>query len=290
MQCFLLVAEELNFRKAAERLSMTQPPLTRQIKSLEALLGCELFIRNTHEVRLTGAGIKLVAKASQLINDLTVFISEISEKHSQLRIGLTRTLNFNNIPLVNDKIKKMIGEEEIDIQNQTSSQLLQSLAKGQMDMVITGEISLHSELDFNFHWIYREPLLLAMPSSHRSSLQEKVSLADVADLPLFWFPRHANPVFYDKCEGYFQQLPFTFKRVREPEDSLVLLSGIARGKGIALLPRSMCSFNQQGLCYRQLTDEAAQTLNIDVYVATCKNEKRELVINGIQTLAASAQE
>lgn len=284
LQCFLVVAQELNFRRAAERLRMTQPPLTRQIKLLEEMLGCALFIRNTHEVRLTEAGRKLVPKATQLINELTHCVDEMNTEQSRLRMGLTRTLSFDNIPQVSDRINQFLSHKEIDIQNLTSIQLLQLLSKGQMDMVIIGEKSLHSEQDFSFHWIYREPLLLVMPSSHPASLQDKVALADIADLPLFWFPRHANPLYYDKCEAYFRHLSFTLERVKEPDDSLVLLSSIARGKGMTLMPQSMCTFHQQGLCYRTLTDDAAQSLNIDVYVATRKNDTREWVINGVQLL------
>lgn len=284
LQCFLVVAQELNFRRAAERLRMTQPPLTRQIKLLEEMLGCALFIRNTHEVRLTEAGRKLVPKATQLINELTHCVDEMNTEQSRLRMGLTRTLSFDNIPQVSDRINQFFSHKEIDIQNLTSIQLLQLLSKGQMDMVIIGEKSLHSEQDFSFHWIYREPLLLVMPSSHPASLQDKVALADIADLPLFWFPRHANSLYYDKCEAYFRHLSFTLERVKEPDDSLVLLSSIARGKGMTLMPQSMCTFHQQGLCYRTLTDDAAQSLNIDVYVATRKNDTREWVINGIQLL------
>jgi len=263
---------------------MTQPPLTRQIKLLEEVLGCALFIRNTHEVRLTEGGRKLVPKATQLMNDLTHCVDEMNTEQSRLRMGLTRTLSFDNIPQVSDRINQFLSHKEIDIQNLTSIQLLQLLSKGQMDMVIIGEKSLHSEQDFSFHWIYREPLLLVMPSSHPASLQDKVALADIADLPLFWFPRHANPLYYDKCEAYFRHLSFTLERVKEPDDSLVLLSSIARGKGMTLMPQSMCTFHQQGLCYRTLTDDAAQSLNIDVYVATRKNDTREWVINGIQLL------
>ncbi|TKJ87649.1 LysR family transcriptional regulator [Erwinia persicina] len=290
LQCFLVVAQELNFRRAAERLRMTQPPLTRQIKSLEDALGCELFTRNTHEVRLTEAGALLVDKATHLINEFTKFVREMNKEPSHLRIGLTRTLSFDNIPSVNDKIKKLMCAEEIEIQNQTSSQLLQSLSKGQMDMVIIGEKSLHSDQDFSFHWIYREPLLLAMPSSHPASLKEKVALADIADLPLFWFPRHANPVYYDKCEAYFQRLPLALRRIKEPDDSLVLLASIARGKGMTLMPQSMCTFNQQGLCYRALDDDAQSSLNIDVYVATRKHERRQPLINGVEALTEKNSE
>ncbi|WP_408672860.1 LysR family transcriptional regulator [Xenorhabdus szentirmaii] len=284
LQCFLAVAEELNFRRAAERLCMTQPPLTRHIKCLEETLGCELFSRNTHEVHLTEVGLKLVEKATCLINEFTLFMHEIKSEKKQLRIGMTRTLNFDNISELGHKIKTLMSEGEIDIQHLTSSQLLHSLSKEHMDIVITGERSLHGEQDFEYHWLSREPLLLVIPSSHSGSLKEKVSLADVANLPLFWFSRNANPVFYDKCEKYFQRLPFLLQRRKEPDDSLMMLSSVARGKGMALMPRSMCTFNQEGLCYRELTDDAAQCLNIDVYAAIRKNETRDVVINGLNSL------
>ncbi|KQN57768.1 LysR family transcriptional regulator [Erwinia sp. Leaf53] len=290
LQCFLVVAQELNFRKAADRLRMTQPPLTRQIKSLEETLGYDLFIRNTHDVRLTESGVQLTGRAAKLLDDLGSFIGDAHHEKDQLRIGLTRTLNFNNIPQVSEKIKQLISEEEIEIQNQTSAQLLQSLSKGQMDMVITGERSLPGEEEFSFYWIYQEPLLVAMPSAHPASLQEEVSLADVADLPLFWFARNANPAFYDKCERYLRQLPFVLKRIKEPDDSLVLLAGVARSKGFALLPQSMCTFNQQGLCYRRLNTTESQLLNIDVYIAIRKRENRERVIHGIGNLTAEEWE
>ena len=73
LQCFMAVARELNFRKAAESINMTQPPLTRQIRCLEDLLGYELFIRNTHSVRLTKSGNDLLVEANKiscLINGL----------------------------------------------------------------------------------------------------------------------------------------------------------------------------------------------------------------------------
>lgn len=131
-----------------------------------------------------------------------------------------------------------------------------------------------------------EPLLIAMPSLHPASLKEKVSLQDISDLPLFWFSRSANPSFYDKCESYFDTLKTPLKRIKEPDDSLVMLSRIARGKGFALLPQSKCTFNQEGLCYRELTDDEAKRLNIDIYAATRLNENREEILNAQNILCA----
>jgi DNA-binding transcriptional LysR family regulator len=284
LQCFLAVAQELNFRKAAEKLQMTQPPLTRQIKCLEHILGHELFTRNTHKVHLTDVGKLLVVRAESIIKEIHFLTKEISASKMFLRIGLTRTLNFENIDLLYNTIKNLIPEENMAIQNMTSVQLLQCLRKNLMDIVFTGERHFEHEPDIQFHWVYREPLLLAMPSSHSGSLREKVDLGDVSDIPLFWFSRNANQKFFDKCEDYFKTLSFTLKRMKESDDSLITLSNVARGKGVALMPQSMCTFNKEGLCYRHLTDNAAQHLHIDVYVAIRKHEHREFVLTALKEI------
>ncbi|MBS1207366.1 MAG: Regulatory protein LysR family (substrate-binding) [Proteobacteria bacterium] len=284
LQCFLAVAHELNFRRAAERLRMTQPPLTRQIKCLEAVLDRQLFSRSTHDVSLTDAGRALVITAEKILQELSELKTDSLSSEKPLRIGLTRAMNFELIESVNKQLSKLDVGGDVEIPNLTSAQLLQCLSKNTLDLVLTGEKGSGHEDTVQYRWVCREPLLLAMPAMHPASLKEKVSLADVRDLPLFWFARSANPSFYDKCEGYFELLQFPLKRVKEPDDSLVMLTHIARGKGVALMPQSKCTFNQEGLCYRELTDYESQKLNIDVYAATRINEKREAILNAQDVL------
>lgn len=162
---------------------------------------------------------------------------------------------------------------------------MQSLAKNSLDLILTGEKGSDAEDTVQYAWVYREPLLIAIPSAHPASVAEQVSLEALADLPLFWFARSANPLFYDKCERYFATLSVTLNRVREPDDSLLMLSHIARGKGFALMPQSKCTFNQAGLCYRPLTEDAAQPLAIDVYAAIRADEKNEAVLNALRELS-----
>ncbi|MGP2481749.1 LysR family transcriptional regulator [Pantoea eucalypti] len=286
LQCFLAVAHELNFRRAAERLSMTQPPLTRQVQSLEDLLGQPLFSRTTHEVMLTDAGRALVAKAEEILTALNSLKQPAAVRP---RIGLTRTLNFELMAPLNRQLASFHASDEMEMPSLTSAQLLQSLAKNSLDLILTGEKGPEAETLVQYTWVYREPLLLAMPSTHPASLAgEKVALEALADLPLFWFARSANPQFYDKCERYFATLNVTLKRIREPDDSLLMLSHIARGKGFALMPQSKCTFNQTGLCYRPLTESAARQLTIDVYAAIRANEKNAAVLNALSVLSQSA--
>lgn len=286
LQCFLAVAHELNFRRAAERLRMTQPPLTRQIKCLEATLGKQLFSRTTHDVSLTEAGRALVMKAESILYELNALKSGTLLNEGSLRIGLTRTLNFELISPISDKLIELDAVNDIETPNLTSAQLLQCLSKNTLDLVLTGEKSLGHEDTVRYRWVCREPLLVAMPSAHPASLKEKVALEDVVDLPLFWFSRSANPLFYDKCENYFSRLRFSLKRVKEPDDSLVMLSHIARGKGFALMPQSKCTFNQEGLCYRALIDGEASALNIDIYAATRIDEQRQLILEAQERLCS----
>ena len=285
LQCFIAVANELNFRKAAELLRMTQPPLTRQIKCLEDVLGEELFNRNTHDVSLTAAGKCLLAKARQIVADTHNLKRQISGGDHVLRIGLTHTLNFEAIEPLNQKLTQIGVEYDVDTPYLTSNQLLQCLEKGTLDLVLIGEKSAHQGNSIHYHWVYREPLLLALPSKHPASMKDKVSLNDISDLPLFWFTRSANPLFYDKCENVFSKLKTPIKRIREPDDSLAMLSHISRGKGFALMPQSKSTFHQQGLCYRELVDNESEYICIDVYAAIRSNESRDFVLNAQHLLS-----
>ncbi|MGP2832460.1 LysR family transcriptional regulator [Serratia nevei] len=279
LQCFLAVAHELSFRRAAERLSMTQPPLTRQIKCLENILKQQLFSRTTHNVSLTDTGRALIIKAEKILQELNEFKKDSLSSEKSIRIGFTRALNFELIEPVNKRLNKLNISTDAETPNQTSVQLLQCILKNTLDLALTGEKGDGHEDIIQYRWVCREQLLMAMPTMHPASIKEKVSLEDVCDLPLFWFARSANPSFYDKCEVFFCKLKFPLKRVKEPDDSLVMLTHIAKGKGFALMPQSKCTFNQKGLCYRALIEPESQKLNVDIYAAIRLNEKREAVLN-----------
>ncbi|KTS00409.1 LysR family transcriptional regulator [Pantoea dispersa] len=289
LQCFLAVAHELNFRRAAERLRMTQPPLTRQIKRLEAVLEQPLFSRSTHDVSLTDAGRALVIKAEKILQALNELKPGSLSSEKRLRIGLTRTLNFALIAPIHQQLLKLDAADDVETPDLTSAQLLQCLAKNCLDLVLTGERATGHEDTVQYQWIGREPLLVAMPARHPASLKEKVSLEAIGDLPLFWFARSANPSFYDKCERLFSQLHTPLKRVKEPDDSLVMLTHIARGKGFALMPQSKCTFHQEGLCYRALADDEAQKLHIDIYAAIRLNENRPAVLHAHDIVCHAGQ-
>lgn len=284
IQCFLAVCHELNFRKAAEQLNITQPPLTRQIQALEDLIGQPLFLRNTHEVLLTTAGQELLEKVEPLLDDLAE-TTELVSRPKKIKIGYTRFVNFENIPAIFNQLTKFDALIDSIHENFTSQQLLQNLLKGKLDIVLIGE-KVFIDDAVRFVKVYTEPLMLVIPSNHIASKNQSVALSEVADLPLYWFSRNENPAYYDKCEAYFQHLAVLLKKVAEPKDSIMMFDKIAKGRGIALMPRSVCNFQQPGCCWKTLTNEDNEHLNIDIYMAVRCNEKNAAVLDIIESLTS----
>lgn len=277
LQCFIVVAEELNFRRAAERLNMTQPPLTRQIQLLEDTIGCSVLARTTHTVQLTPAGTLLANKSLDILEQLQGLVQSLAHEQVKLRIGMTNMLDFYQIDKFTRFIKQMEDKQQAIFHPNSSRKLLMSLIGGEIDLVLSGDKAI-LDPSLVYKKIHIEPLLLVLPENHPATLLKKVSMEDVADIPLFWFPRNYNVGYFDKCEKIFRSLPHELKRVKEPEDLLMLLNAVSQKKGIALMPQSMCLSQINGLCYRSLTEKYNNLLNIDVYLVHRLNENRKRVI------------
>ncbi|WBM69549.1 LysR family transcriptional regulator [Buttiauxella sp. WJP83] len=283
LQCFLAVAEELNFRRAAEKMNMTQPPLTRQIQCLEETIGCSVFSRSTHAVQLTPAGILLASKAQTLISELSQLVHSLRNGQHSLRIGMTNMLDFQRINRFSSSIKQMEENEQVVIHADASRKLLMSLMSGEIDLVFSGEKAL-VDSSLVYTKIHTEPLMTVIPESHPAASLQTVAMEDVSDIPLFWFPRNYNVGYFDKCDAIFKRLRYELKKIKEPEDLLMLLNSVAKGKGIALMPQSMSHSTINGLCYRPLTKEYNQKLNIDVYLVHRINEDRKQVVDAINQI------
>lgn len=283
LQCFLAVAEELNFRRAAERLNMTQPPLTRQIQLLEDAIGCSVFSRTTHAVQLTPAGALLASKSLEILEQLQALVQSLGREQDKLRIGMTNMLDFYQIEMFATTIKRMETDQKAVFHPHSSRKLLMQLMGGEVDLVLSGDKAI---IDPSLVYIktFTEPLLMVLPENHPAASLTKVSIEDVADIPLFWFPRNYNIGYFDKCESIFRALPFELKRIKEPEDLLMLLNAVAKNKGFALMPQSMCLSQINGLCYRPLTTEYNDKLNIDVYLVHRINDTRKIVIDIIDDI------
>ena len=273
LQYFIAVCEELSFTGAAEKLGISQPPLSTQIKNLEETLQITLFLRNSHKIVLTKEGEILKSKVTKLLNGLcTIVKSTRTNCFEKVIIGTTKTLSFDYIPFFRLFFSEFRDETEIYKHNYTSKELLFELQKGNNDYAIVSDYS-NRDFSENSLLIYQEPMMLVLPTNHPCSQLNKVNLSDVTDLPLFWFKQHLNPFFYEQCDKVFNRLDKQIIRRAELADNLSMLLEVALGNGMMLLPQSKAQAKVDGVSYKKLITNQNDKLKINIYLVWRKNLK-----------------
>lgn len=280
LQCFVAVAELLNFRQAAERLCMTQPPLSRQIQQLEAVLGRQLFERDTRGVRMTEAGVHFLADARALLQQAESVLQHARQQDSGavLRIGMTTVVDSGIFPDWSAMLAAPCPGVRLAISRQLSIQLIRQLRRGELDVALIGLPSMTNELVVEK--LFDDPLMLALPAGHPLARKRQVRLADLQGEALFWFGRALNPAYYDFCQPAFQALPRPPRFVPEPPEHHILLAQVAAGQGGALIPRSLRQIRRSGVVYRRFAE--GELLSIGVGVAWRQQGDSPLVQTFVQ--------
>lgn len=292
LQCYLAVAQELNFRRAAELLNMSQPPLSRQIKGLEDMLRVQLIERDTHRVSLTVAGEAFKDEAYKFLLALDLAIGAVKEQFHDgddsadvVRVGLTSVINYSLIPSLNALVTDPDFTGGRPLVRAWSRHLVERVRSGELDIAIVGDI-VTPTADLTVETVGREPMIVVLPASHPAAQKSEVDLAELGDMPLFWSSRTDNPAFYDKCERTFKRFGYAASRRLEPKDFTMLLASVAAGEGVALCPQSMQATSRIGVAYRALPPKQARLLSIDVQLVSRAHETRRAVLAKVQVIRA----
>jgi len=293
LQCYLAVAQELNFRRAAELLNMSQPPLSRQIQALEDLLRVRLIERDTRRVSLTPAGEAFKDEAQKILVALDLAVQAMTRQfHDEdagadiVRMGLTSVINYAMHPRLNALINDPGFARGRPLERAMSKQLVERVRRGELDIAIVGDIAAQSS-DLRVESAGCEPMIVILPERHPAAARAVVGLQELGDLPLFWFSRADNPAYYDKCERSFKHSGYAAPRRLEPKDFTTLLACVAAGEGVALCPESMRATSHIGVAYRALPAQLARLLAIDVHIVSRAREARPAVLDKVDTLRAA---
>ena len=257
LECFVAVAEEGTFRAAAERLHMSQPPLSRQIKQLESELGVTLLDRDSAGAELTTAGSAFLKGARKTLFQAAEAI-ETAQRHSkgtprQLRVGYTKVFDPEVFPSLEPAFKKAVPDGSLVFVAAISVELIRRLQRGALDVALIGLPSATGELVVEP--LHKEPLVAVIPAQHPLARHKVLSIAQLSDQTLFWPQRRTNPGFFDHYEEVFAKLGAApGRRLTEPADHHLLLAEVANGRGIGFIPKSMTKVRRAGATFRPLKE------------------------------------
>jgi len=274
LKYFVAVAEEGHFGRAARRLFISQPPLSRQIRDLEEEVGVLLFERGRDRVRLTDAGRQFLEGARQTLvqADRTVVLAKNAAegKSGFLSIGYIPTGDLGVIPKVLLPFRKRYPKIELELRSLAVTPQIEELRRERIHLGFL-RLPVHAP-DLRIEPVHTESLLVALQEGHPLSRASRISLSRLASEDFLVFPRRLAPTYYDEIISFFRKAGFSPKIGHEVESLQTQLALVSAGLGFALLPASVREIRRNGVVYRDL---AEPFLKVDMAVATLDRKPSE---------------
>ena len=276
LRYFVAVAEEKHFGRAAERLHMAQPPLSQQIKQLEEQLKTQLLVRTTRKVELTPAGELLLDRARGILADLDQVAQDVQlvgqGASGVVRIGVAGSTMYRLMPRIVEAARTRMPGLRLNVHGEMlTPQMERALEENRIDVALLRPPVRSEALDLLR--LGQDELVLALPEQHPLAVREELRLADLAGQPFISYPAESavSGIFLDAARS----AGFRPDIVQEARETSTLLSFVAAGMGIALVPTPRSTFGLQGIVFRALTDAP----EIELALASRKGDARPLIAN-----------
>ena len=266
LRYFVAVAEELHFGRAAQRLHMTQQPLSRQICNLEDELTLRLFHRTKRTVRLTEAGKAFLREARKILTQVDHAIAVAQQidrgEAGQLQVGFTGPILNSVLPAIVRQFKSQFPDIHLVLQRLPTNDQVKALLAGEIHVgLLHPPIDVRVDVRVNtptlaYTIIYREPLIAVMPDIHplAKDAPEPLSIKCLANEPFILFPRQIGPVLYDSIISFCHQAGFSPTVIQEAFPQQTILGLVAAGLGVSLIHASSQNIQQQGIIARSLVE------------------------------------
>ena len=237
LRFFVAVAEELNFRRAAEKSHVTQPALSRRIKALEEELGVSLFERDKRHVSLTPAGRQFLRAARKGLNAVDAGVRELrhlGDEGARLTVGYVEYANFPFAPKVFRQFRDQYPNVTVTQRALNPADQMKLLKEGALDVCFSG-LPLRDEA-LSYRAVTRSSWKLAVSPEYPFAVQASVELNQLDDHPVILFPRFTNPGLYDWIGRCFERQGAKLRVVQEPVQLHTALNLVAEGVGVMPSP------------------------------------------------------
>lgn len=238
LRCFVTVAEELHFGRAAARLNMTQPPLSRQIQVLEHIIDATLLERTSRSVRLTPAGRSFLPEARRILK-LAESASQVARrialgKTGSLKIGYTAAAAYGFLPELIAACRARLPEVDFSLKEMVSGDQLEALASGQIDAGLLRPPIARPE--FATRRVVAEPLLAAIPKKHPLASAATISIKDFDNQPFVMYSPYESRYFHDLLVALFTRADVLPRYVQHVGQIHSILAMVRAGLGVSIVP------------------------------------------------------
>jgi DNA-binding transcriptional LysR family regulator len=288
LECFVAVAEELHFRRAGERLGLSQSALSERISALEHELGARLFFRTTRQVSLTQAGSEFVQDANRILADIERAVSNVRHTaESDLRhirvSGVDEAISML-LPKALLAFRRTDPKVHVQVlETASSEQHAQELIGHRTDVAF---VRTPQQDDFvTSELLHRQPVLVVLAETNPLSSAVSLSASDIADQPIVGYPKHARPILHEALWSGFRKIGAQPNIVCEIIDKSTMLQFVAQGLGIALAPAWVRNISPLGVSF--VPFEPCENL-IELYIAFRKAGNSDTVKRFVETVRTIA--
>ncbi len=263
LKYFIAVAEELPFARAAGRLHLAQPSLSKQIKQLEQELGFPLFYRTKQRVELLDAGHVFLDEAHRILRQAENAVESARRAHTgqsgRLLIGFSASATLEVLPKVLRKYLELYPNVTVELSEMTTIRATELVLDSPLSVGLLRSPSLLNKELFSIETILREPFVVAVPDSHPAAKQDSVRIKTLAGEPFIVPPRQPGWDYADTIFQILRENAVEPRIVQEARQALAVVSLVAGGLGVALVPASFSNVRLPGVTYRPIKGRSLTT-------------------------------
>ena len=259
LRYFCALVQEGHFGRAAAKLGIAQPPLSRQIQNLEQELDVALLHRIKKRFEVTPAGLLLYERARRLLDGADQAQTDVRRAGAgdlgRLSLGFVHSTAFTILPGIISRFRRAYPDVELELREMLHNNLVPALESGSVDAGLQRP-PINSRL-LQVSTLIREPFLVLVPVSHRLAGRKSVNLKQLADEPFVLFSRAGSPLIHSRVVEMCLRAGFTPSTVQYADQIHTVAGFVGAGMGVGIAPATVASFNFTGLKCLQITDRPA---------------------------------
>ena len=253
---FRAVAEELHFGRAAARLCIAQPALSRQIQQLEEEIGTALLRRTQRRVELLAAGKVFLERTNLILEEVERAVVDARRtgegQFGRLSVGFIHSSTYGLLPSIIERFRHLYPDIELELHEMPISEQHVALTRGVIDIGLLRPQPSPAELEIQP--VLEDPFLVAVQHTHRFAARDAISLKELEGEPMIMFPRRGSPLFHARITAMCAAAGVTPRVVQQATQLHTVAGLVGAGIGLAIIPGTACNLHPRGVHFLVILD------------------------------------